>query len=135
MSTGKVLEPNLDPTYDWVDRFVAGEDLGRAIGGTGAGRSRAEILRASSTRAAAGLRLHVYGTTCYNQQCPDSSVIPLDADACDGVLDALEGAYHRLSPGGFVIIDDWHLGGARAAVHAFRRRFSIKGPIRRRRRI
>ena len=45
-------------------------------------------------------------------------------------LDALEGAYHRLSPGGFVIIDDWYLGGARAAVHAFRRRFSIKGPIR-----
>ena len=29
-----------------------------------------------------------------------------------------------------MIIDDWHLGGARAAVHAFRRRFSIKGPIR-----
>jgi len=43
-------------------------------------------------------------------------LLRIDADAYDGVLDTLEGAYHRLSPGGFVIIDDWHLGGACAAV-------------------
>lgn len=45
----------------------------------------------------------------------------IDADAYDGVRDALSYLYPSLSPGGFVIIDDWHLVGAQAAVHEYRR--------------
>ena len=60
---------------------------------------------------------------------PILALLRIDADAYDGVLDALDGAYHRLSVGGAVVIDDWHLGGARAAVHGFRRRFNITAPI------
>ena len=48
------------------------------------------------------------------------ALIHIDADAYDSVHDALVGAYDRLSPGGHVVIDDWHLPGVRAAVHDFR---------------
>ena len=132
VSTGKVLEPELDPTFDWVDRFVAGEDLVRYnFRRYGLLDHRVKFLRGFFNESLPP----VFGSTSTERpvtinNAPTLALLRIDADAYDGVLDALEGAYHRLSPGGFVIIDDWHLGGARAAVHAFRRRFSIKGPIR-----
>jgi hypothetical protein len=132
VSTGRVLEPELDPTTDWVDRFVAGEELVRYnFRRYGLLDERVHFLRGFFNDSLPP----VFGST--NAEHPvvvaDSPILALlriDADAYDGVLDALEGAYHRLSPGGFVIIDDWHLGGARAACHFFRRRFNITGPIR-----
>jgi hypothetical protein len=45
------------------------------------------------------------------------------------VLDALRGLYPRLSPGGHVIIDDFHLPGVRAAVADFRRHAAISEPV------
>ena len=36
----------------------------------------------------------------------------------------LEALWNKLSPGGFVVVDDYHLEGCRAAVHAFRARSS-----------
>lgn len=39
------------------------------------------------------------------------ALVRIDADAYDGVRDALESLYPRLSVGGAVIIDDWHLLG------------------------
>jgi SAM-dependent methyltransferase len=41
------------------------------------------------------------------------------------LLPSLQACYHRLSPGGIVLIDDWHLFGARAAVHEFRKALGI----------
>ena len=77
MSTGKVLEPELDPTFDWVDRFVAGEDLVRYnFRRYGLLDDRVRFLRGFFNESLPP----VFGstsdrTTCYNQQCPDSSVI------------------------------------------------------------
>jgi len=60
---------------------------------------------------------------------PTLALLRIDADAYDGVLDALQAGYARLSPGGFVLIDDWHLSGARAAVHEFRSQWNVTSPI------
>ena len=46
---------------------------------------------------------------------PVLAVIRIDADAYDGVRDALEALYPRLSIGGVVIIDDFHLVGGRVS--------------------
>ena len=48
------------------------------------------------------------------------ALIHIDADAYESVLDALDTLYPRLSPGGHVIIDDFHLPAVRTAVHEYR---------------
>jgi hypothetical protein len=35
-------------------------------------------------------------------------------------MQALESLYHRLSPGGFVIVDDYYLPACAKAIHDFR---------------
>ena len=57
------------------------------------------------------------------------ALIHIDADAYDSVADALEALYPRLSPGGYVVIDDWHLPGVRAAVLGFRARAHVSEPL------
>lgn len=57
------------------------------------------------------------------------ALIRLDSDAHDSVAASLEHLYPLLSPGGTLIIDDWHLIGCRIAVDSFRRRFGIQEPI------
>ena len=48
----------------------------------------------------------------------------MDADTYEGTRDALLGLYGQLAPGGFVVVDDYHLGGARRAVREARARFN-----------
>ncbi len=60
---------------------------------------------------------------------PALAVVRIDADAYDGVRDALESLYPRLSPGGALIIDDWHLVGAAVAAHEYREKHGITAPI------
>ena len=57
------------------------------------------------------------------------SLIHIDADAYDSVLDALEGSYSKLSSGGHIVIDDFHLPGVRAAVRDFRTRHEVSEPL------
>lgn len=57
------------------------------------------------------------------------SVMRLDGDLYESTMDALENLYGKLSPGGFVIIDDYLLPACREAVHEFRDRLRIKDPI------
>ena len=48
------------------------------------------------------------------------AVLRMDGDLYESTMDALTGLYHRVSPGGFVIIDDYHAFEAcRQAVHDF----------------
>ncbi|MEV0732911.1 TylF/MycF/NovP-related O-methyltransferase [Polymorphospora sp. NPDC050346] len=65
---------------------------------------------------------------------PDSSrrlaVIRLDGDLHRSTTDALVHLYPRLSPGGFVIVDDYGIPACAAAVHEFRDRHRITDPIR-----
>ena len=60
---------------------------------------------------------------------PRLALVRIDADAYDGVRDALEMLYPRLSVGGMVIIDDFHLMGAVHAAHEFRERHGIEDPL------
>jgi O-methyltransferase len=57
------------------------------------------------------------------------SVMRLDGDMYESTMDALNSLYHKLSVGGFCIIDDYALAGCRAAVDDFRKRAGITEPL------
>jgi acetyltransferase-like isoleucine patch superfamily enzyme len=58
------------------------------------------------------------------------AVIRLDADYYESTIQALEHLYPKLSPGGFVIVDDYgSWPSCRQAVHDYRDRFGISDPI------
>ena len=57
------------------------------------------------------------------------AVMRLDGDMYGSTIEALTALYPRLSPGGFCIIDDYGLGGCRAAVHDYRDKHKITEPI------
>lgn len=48
------------------------------------------------------------------------ALLRLDGDLYESTQDSLKALYHKLSPGGFVIIDDYSLPMAKQAVHDFR---------------
>lgn len=49
------------------------------------------------------------------------AVLRLDGDMYGSTIEALESLYHKLSTGGYVIVDDYALKGCRAAIDDFRR--------------
>lgn len=53
------------------------------------------------------------------------AILRLDGDMYESTMTALECLYPRLSPGGFCIVDDYQLSGARAAVHRYRTEHAI----------
>jgi hypothetical protein len=57
------------------------------------------------------------------------AVLRLDGDMYESTIQALEALYHKLSCGGFVIIDDYFLGPCRQAVTDFRSRNHINDEI------
>lgn len=57
------------------------------------------------------------------------AVLRLDADTWDATSDVLDAVYHRVSEGGYVIVDDFHLNGARGAVLEFRKKHGITEPL------
>ena len=57
------------------------------------------------------------------------AIIRLDGDMYESTMDALENLYPRLSPGGFVIVDDGALAACRAAVDEYRARHTISDPL------
>jgi O-methyltransferase len=57
------------------------------------------------------------------------SVIRLDGDMYSSTIQALEALYPRLATGGFCIVDDYALPGAKKATDDFRRAHGILDPI------
>lgn len=57
------------------------------------------------------------------------AVMRLDGDMYESTMDALEALYPKLSPGGYVIIDDYVLKNCQAAVHDFRAAHQITDEI------
>ena len=57
------------------------------------------------------------------------AIARLDGDAYESTRDALEHLYPRVSQGGYVIIDDWHLESCRQACIDFRTEHKIVEPI------
>ncbi|MET9297310.1 TylF/MycF family methyltransferase [Streptomyces sp. NPDC003077] len=58
------------------------------------------------------------------------AVLRLDGDLYESTTDALTHLYPRLSPGGFVIIDDYNIEPCRQAVEDYRGRRRITEPVR-----
>ena len=58
------------------------------------------------------------------------AVLRLDGDMYESTMQALDALYHKLSYGGFVIVDDYcMIAPAQKAVHDFRERHQIGSPI------
>ena len=57
------------------------------------------------------------------------SLLRVDGDLYSSTMQALKLLYPLLNPGGWVVLDDWSVPGARTAVEDFRRDFSIDEPI------
>lgn len=53
------------------------------------------------------------------------SILRLDGDMYESTIDVLENVYHKLSIGGYCIIDDYHHKGCRMAIYDFRYRNGI----------
>ena len=60
---------------------------------------------------------------------PSWAVIRVDCDMYESTMDALVNLYPNLSPGGYLIVDDYALDPCRAAVHDFRREHGIRERI------
>ena len=107
-----------EPVDDWLDRWVTPrEDVEAAFERYGLLDEQMQFIEgpfAQSLSAPSPAKL---------------SVIRLDADTYTSTTQALDALYPRLSPGGFVIIDDWHVPSARSAVLDYRQRHGIAGPL------
>ena len=57
------------------------------------------------------------------------ALLRLDGDMFGSTIVALEALYPKVQPGGFVIVDDYQLEGARTAVDSFRNENKIADPL------
>ncbi len=58
------------------------------------------------------------------------AVLRMDGDYYESTIQILEALYHKVSPGGFVIVDDYlHLDSCHQAVDDFRTAFSVDDEI------
>jgi len=58
------------------------------------------------------------------------AVLRMDGDLYESTMDILNALYHKVSAGGFVIVDDYHmLPPCKQAVHDFRTRARVTDPI------
>ncbi len=57
------------------------------------------------------------------------ALLRLDGDMYGSTMTVLEQLYHKLSVGGYLILDDWLLSGARQALLDFRDRVGIREPL------
>ncbi|WP_244523461.1 TylF/MycF family methyltransferase [Bosea sp. BIWAKO-01] len=57
------------------------------------------------------------------------AVLRLDGDMYESTMDALHALYHKVSPGGFVIVDDYVLEPCARAIHDFREQQGIEAPM------
>jgi O-methyltransferase len=57
------------------------------------------------------------------------AVLRLDGDMYESTIQAIEALYDKLSPGGFVIVDDYFLAPCAQAIHDFRNARGIAAPI------
>jgi len=62
--------------------------------------------------------------------CGAIALLRADGDMYSSTMDILTNLHHKVSPGGYVIIDDYHaIPECRRAVTEFRKRFDVETPI------
>jgi hypothetical protein len=57
------------------------------------------------------------------------AILRLDGDMYESTMNALDALYAKLSPGGFVIVDDYVLPNCKKAIHDLRKQHKIEEPI------
>ena len=57
------------------------------------------------------------------------SILRLDGDMYASTMQAIEAVYPKLSPGGFCIVDDYHLAGCRGAIDDYRSAHGVTDEI------
>jgi hypothetical protein len=57
------------------------------------------------------------------------ALLRLDGDMYESTIQVLDALYDKISMGGFIIVDDWSINGAKAAVEDFRATRNITEPI------
>lgn len=57
------------------------------------------------------------------------ALVRLDGDMYESTMDALVNLYHKLEPGGYLIVDDYALGPCKKAINDFRDKHSITEEI------
>jgi len=70
-----------------------------------------------------------FETTLPNSGIEKLAILRMDGDMYSSTIQTLDALYDRVSPGGFIIIDDYALRTCRAAVDDFRRRRNITVPL------
>lgn len=68
--------------------------------------------------------------TLANAPVSQLAVLRMDGDLYESTMDIFNALYHKVSAGGFIIVDDYHaLDPCKQAVHDFRDRAGISDPI------
>ena len=57
------------------------------------------------------------------------SILRLDGDMFSSTIQVFDGLYDKLSVGGYLILDDYNLTGAREAMYAYRKKKNITSKI------
>ena len=57
------------------------------------------------------------------------AVLRLDGDMYEATIQVLDSLYHKVSPGGFVIVDDYNLRPSAQAVNDFRTKHGVHSPL------
>lgn len=107
-----------DEVQDWQDRWVADLDTVKSI------LRRYDLLDEQVI-----LLKGEFADTLPGAGPERIALARLDADSYESTRDALEHLYPRVSAGGYVIIDDWHLAACKRAVEEYRAEHGITAPI------
>jgi len=107
-----------DPVDDWEDRFSAGYEEVEAT------FKRYDLLD-NQVRFVKGF----FAEALPQAPIEQLALARLDADSYESTMDALEQLYPKMSPGGYVVIDDWHIETCRRAVQDYRDKHGITEPV------
>jgi len=57
------------------------------------------------------------------------SILRLDGDLYESTMQALDALYRKMTPGGFVIVDDYQITACAEAIEHFRKKYGITAPL------
>ena len=116
--SGKYPADEGDPLWSWEHLAVSEDDV------------RANFARYGLLDDQVRFLVGWFADTLPDAPIERLALMRLDGDMYESTIDALEALYPRLSPGGYVIVDDFGgPAGCRPAVEDFRRAHGIDDPI------
>lgn len=107
-----------DVVDEWEDRFAASFE-----------EVKANFLRYDLLGENIKFLKGFFADTLPSANIDRISIARLDGDSYDSTMDALQHIYPRISSGGYVIIDDWHVSVCRQAVFDYRQSNGVDEPI------